>query len=619
MALSLNHNTSIRTIFLSEIILVLAMIAGIVPREFSYLILILLIGSFIKLDILSSLKLFILSLPFFVALPANTLSDSMSIWRILIIVLFLKVIYEKYKNCHSESRNKFGTGFVSGSVGIRDLIRFQFIRQSVKKISRNSGNMQKILKQSFGRAQDDIVQNGKINKLFLLTALFFIIAAISLLFAQDVGVGVKKMLFLGSIFLLFPTVIYSVRRESEIAEILKFIFYSSAIVVFIGYVQFFSTFFVSLYNFWQFWAQNIIKVFYGQNLSDLLSYANTWFSYYETSPPTLRMFSVMPDSHSLAMFVIMSMPVVLSLLFFYSDKRKKFISLAVIFFLLSIFLSGSRGAWVSSIFALIAALYLLLLSGRRLSSENNKSLLQFKFIFGLKRKFRMLKVWFCGIGDNKSLKFIKNVICRGRDLGRSNSENISKLVLFSILLFFILMPVSSLILKQNQEIQVIQSGMKMTQGEKSAIFERAFSISDFSETSNKGRIQIWQETINSIKDKPFWGAGIGNFPTILKEDLSTSKKGSSAHSIYLDIASETGIFGLIVFLFLLIEILKTSFNLFFSVEERYLKIFAGSFFVYFIWICAYGLFDVVIFNDKVLMLVVIMTGTLYSIKGLRTD
>ena len=178
------------------------------------------------------------------------------------------------------------------------------------------------------------------------------------------------------------------------------------------------------------------------------------------------------------------------------------------------------------------------------------------------------------------------------------------------------MPVSSSILRMNQEIQLYRSNIQLSDKdrEKLSMFERAFSISDFSEISNKGRLQIWRETAISIGEHPFFGVGFGNFPTVLEENISTSKMGSSAHSTYFDIASEIGVFGLIVFLLILMEILKTARNLFFKLENKYLKIFAGSFFVYFVWICAYGLFDVVIFNDKVLMMVVIMTGMLYSVK-----
>jgi hypothetical protein len=208
----------------------------------------------------------------------------------------------------------------------------------------------------------------------------------------------------------------------------------------------------------------------------------------------------------------------------------------------------------------------------------------------------------------KQIAFFKNF--------DSYSNNyFSKIIISSVLLFFILMPVSSFVLRINQEIQLYRSNIQLSDEdrEKLSMFERTFSISDFTETSNKGRLQIWSETLTSISKHPFLGIGFGNFPTVLGENVSTSKMGSSAHSTYLDIVSEIGIFGLIVFLLILIEILKTARDLFFKLEKKYLKIFAGSFFVYFTWVCAYGIFDVVIFNDKVLIVVVIMIAILYSL------
>jgi len=577
--------TPLKTIFISEFILVFAMAMGVAPQEFSYLILLLLIISFLRLNKLDALKLFIISIPLFVALPPNQFSDSMSIWRILIIVLFLKI-------CHSE--------LVSESIGNKGLSCFQCVRQSIKRIGGNNSNIQKILKQ----ARDD-----NYYKLFLLVTLFFIIAMFSLISAQDIGAGVKKILFLLNIFLLFPVVIFSIKTKNDFKEITKFIFYSAGLLVSIGYLQFILTFFIPLFNFWQFWAQNIITALYGQNLSNLLSYSNTWFSYYEIMPATLRMFSLMPDSHSFAMFIIISIPAVLALIYY---KTQKYLSLALIFFLLAIFFSGSRGAWVGSIFALIAAIYLFAyphLEFRSLCKINLKT----RFF-----SFPCFK-WFLKKVKNRNLikqiAFFKNFF---KNSNYSSSNYFSKIIICSILLFFILMPVSGFILKMNQEIQLYRSNTQLSDEdrEKFSMFERAFSISDFSEMSNKGRLQIWRETLISIGKRPFLGVGFGNFPTVLEENISTSKMGSSAHSTYFDIASEIGIFGLIIFLLILIEILKTARNLFFKLENKYLKMFAGSFFVYFTWICAYGLFDVVIFNDKVLMMVVVITGALYSLRGM---
>jgi len=583
----------LETILFSEIAMVFFMALGILPQEFAYLILLLLGASLIKLNMPDSLKLFILSIPFFVALPANALSDSMSIWRVLIVELFLKVVYEKHCMGRLHSPEKPWSRCAKWCNKFWLALRFHGSKAAMEPA--NSGYIQKILKQ---------VQNDSCHKLFLLTALFLSIAVLSLLFAQDITAGIKKILFLINIFLLFPIVIYSAKSENDLAGIMKSVFCSSAAVIFIGYFQFGLTFFVPLYNFWQFWAGSAIKAFYGQNLSDLLSYSNTWFSYYETLPPTLRMFSVMPDSHSFAMFVLVSMPIVLSLIFYCKGAEKKILSASLILFLLAVFFSGSRGAWAGSIFALPAAIYLFISR----EPKNAKSYFSRSDIMARAQGNLASGIGQCRLWLREKLRFF------GDKLKIGNKDRTSaKLIICSVVLFFVLMPVSSFILRQNQEIQLFQSGLELSDKEKSAILERAISISDFSEMSNKGRLQIWQETLISIGARPFWGVGFGNFPVILGESSSVSKKGSSAHNIYLDTAAETGIFGLMVFLFLLIEILQTAYVLFFKLKTKYLKIFAGSFFVYFVWICAYGFFDVVIFNDKVLMVAVIAIGILYSL------
>jgi len=581
--------TPLKTIFISEFILVFAMAMGVVPQEFSYLILLLLVVSFLKLNKLDALKLFIISIPFFVALPANVFSDSMSIWRALILVLVLKV-------CHSETN--LYRWLHSPRRAVEPICKWFAFRLHSLTAVRTMEPARKILKQ---------VQDDNLYELFFLTILFFIIAAISLISAQDIGIGVKKMLFLVNIFLLFPVVIFSIKDKNDFKEIIKFIFYSTGLLVLVGYLQFILTFFISLFDFWQFWAQNIITALYGQNLSNLLSFSNTWFSYYDILPATLRMFSLMPDSHSFAMLVIISIPAVFALIYYYTGKEKKCLSLVLIFFLLAIFFSGSRGAWVGSVFALAAAIYLFAYS------QN----VEFKNLCKLNLRACLFSCpcfkWFIRKIKNRNL--IKR-IALFKDFNYYSSNYFSKIIACSILLFFVLMPISSFTLKMNQEVQLDRSNIQLSDDERKgfSMFERAFSISDFSEISNKGRLQIWRETLISISERPFLGVGFGNFPTVLEENISTSKMGSSAHSTYLDIASEIGVFGLIIFLLILIEILKTARNLFFKLENKYLKIFTGSFFVYFVWICAYGLFDIVIFNDKVLMMTVIMIGMLYSVK-----
>ena len=592
-------STPLKTIFISEFILVFIMVIGIAPQELAYLILALLVVSFVRLNMLDSLKLFIISIPFFVALPANAFSDSMSIWRFLILVLVLKAGWEKYRWFHSPPVSQYGINSWLWNRCARLLNngkRFHINTLLTHLKSGIIGTMEPTYLQKSSTALKGLWS----QRLLFLTIIFFIIASISLIPAQDVGAGIKKMLFLLNVFLLFPVVIFTIKKENDLREIFKALFCLSLMIVLIGYFQFILTFFFTLSQFWYFWTDNVIKAFYGQNLSHLLSYSNTWFSYYRSLPPTLRMFSVLPDSHSFAMITTISIPLVLSFLFLYEKKKKKYMSIVLISFLLAIFFSGSRGAWVGSIFALVACVILFISSSIRIKNNSkfekiHLAIIEFKKL--LKSK----------VGFNFNIE--------------NNSKYYSKLIVFSVLLFFLLMPISSLILRQNQETQLIRSNISLTDEDenKFSMFERAFSITDFSETSNKGRFQIWQETLVSISEHPFLGVGFGNFNYVLGENAVALKRGSSAHSIYFDIAAEIGILGLIIFLLLIIEILMLAYKLYFKIEKKYLKVFAGSFFVYFTWICAYSLFDVIIFNDKVLMFVVIMIGALYSLKRITNQ
>ncbi|MGP8321192.1 MAG: O-antigen ligase family protein [Methanosarcinaceae archaeon] len=520
-------------VFLLELLIIILMAIDILPLEMRYFLFSFLILSFLILNFTEALILFVISIPLFTALPISGVSDSFSSWRVLIIVLALRLLFKEKK----------------------------LIKQTLKE--------KKITfeKLSFYR----------LSFFFLI---FIFINFASLLVAKNIGIGIKEIIFLLNIALLFPIIIATIKNEKQLLKIIKAVFFAGVVTVLIGFMQLLATFLVPLHIFWHFWDQKIISIFYGQNLSALLSYSNTWFSYYDNLPATLRMFSVMPDSHSFALFVLAIMPFTLFLIIFYSSQKlfpkcplPKILILFLTLFFLAIIFSGSRGIWLSSLSGLTAGIYLL-----------------------NPYKFQALK---------PHLQKIK--------LSASTQRN-GKLILFSVFIFFLVIPFSSFVLKQNQYTQISWGEAGINQPNDSAFFERAFSIYDFSEISNKGRIEIWTATISSISAHPFLGVGIGNFPLILEQDHSASRMGSSAHNLYLEIVAEIGLFGLIIFLFILKEILQKSYWLFRNLKKQPAKVFAGSFFVYAIWIFGYGLFDIVLFNDKVLLLTVISVGVLYSLE-----
>jgi len=142
--------------------------------------------------------------------------------------------------------------------------------------------------------------------------------------------------------------------------------------------------------------------------------------------------------------------------------------------------------------------------------------------------------------------------------------------------------------------------------------ERLKSILDFGETSNAQRIEIWKKTLVSIKEKPLWGVGIGNFPVILGQDIRLAKAGSSAHNLYLQVAAETGMLAGIIFIWFLWLLFKKNYELFTKESDKQLGTYFAATLLYVPWVLIYSLTDVAIFDERAFLL---FTVTLSLILG----
>lgn len=504
-------------ILIIEALIIFLMIFGVLPRWFSWILTagLTLYIAFASLE--NSLVLFVASIPLFIALPVTETFDSMSNWRILLSVLFLKTLF-KHKSLFFEKLEK------------------------VKNLWKSGG----------------IVAIFNYCRIESLAAIFLILAVLSLFAAADFVAGLKKILFLLNIFLLFIVVKTVALNKNSILKIVKTFFATGLAVILIGYSQFISIFFISLYDFWQWWAKNVISVFYGAVLSKLLAVSNTWFSFYADKLPTLRPFSTFPDSHSFTLFTLLSIPSVLTLswLFFSANRNKRFLFYFILsLFLLIIIFTGSRGVWLTIFLPLSISIYLIL----------------------------------------------KNIFYK----------NIIKTIFLSFILFFLLWPVASVILNLSQENSRIEINSEM---KSNLVIQRAKTIFDTTEISNYSRLQIWQKSILSIANKPFLGVGIGNYPLVLGEKIEKAKQGASAHNLYLDFASEMGVLAPIILIFIFYEVLKTAYLVFKCKEETFIKIFAASLGLYCLWIVGYNLFDIVLLNDKVFLFFTANIGLLFSLK-----
>ena len=549
---------SIVWIVILQIVTTALIVFGFVEREAVFFVTAALLLFTALAPLEEGVALFILSIPFFFALPFSESFDSMANWRVLSAVLFIKYVTLRVKQSGIE---KFSMG-----------ILLDFARR--------------ITKEAFH------------SKLFLTAIAFIAWGFISSLNAAYPVAGIKKMLFFMNIFLLFPVIQYIFKgtvenfstcaspeasiiifiiKKNGFNKLLLVIRYSLLVVLVIGFLQLTSLFIVPLEAFWRFWAGRVIPVFYGYNLGELLQTSNTWFASGGDGAPTLRMFSVFPDSHSLAMFVMLGL-VVPTAVWLKKKNRKEFLIITIGF--LALIFSGSRGVWLSAVGVVVV------LGG-----------------------IWMFMRW---------KKYEKNYAFFAKNL-------IALFVLFWIL-FLPASIISSLTQRAQGGIADSFTGIK-----------RVRSITNLEEVSNRSRLQIWKAAIGTIVDRPVFGVGPGNFSVALGEDISASRKGASAHNLYLDIASEMGLPGLLLFLLLIGHILYRAISSIFTTknlesrienlgkpeplihDSRFIiqKTMPMVFSVYFLWILGYSLFDVVLFNDKVLIFAIILVACCYGTPKLK--
>ncbi len=411
---------------------------------------------------------------------------------------------------------------------------------------------------------------------------FLLIVIASLAYARFPIIGAKQVFFWLNLSVLYALIVLSVKTKDQVIGLIEAGAASLVIFAFIGYTQLAVTFFTSLDTFWVYWASFVSKLYYGQSFASVLLYSNSWFAY-SGKTVELRMFSLLPDSHSFASLMVYGIGFLLCLTYLYNrkvnaapgeknihaldknvtliDKNNKILGQKVNYWLwsavrftgLSIVLSGTRALWVGLLvpFSLVSFAYYK------------------HFVLPIAKKM-----------------FWPYVL---------------------IILFFILSPAI------NRGLQILQ----VNKFEENFI-SRAKSIYDLNDEANVSRLVIWGDSLSYALSHPF-GTGAGNFVVSLNPHIPVGatyvqvseahnsrfnlpQKFVTAHNLFLHILVETGILGLAAFLAFWIRY-------FFAVERfvRAHKSHNNIFFFFviqtaatFLWFLAAGLFDVTFFNDKVL-------------------
>jgi len=200
---------------------------------------------------------------------------------------------------------------------------------------------------------------------------------------------------------------------------------------------------------------------------------------------------------------------------------------------------------------------------------------------------------------------------------RNFQKHLAEKFLWPFIIIFALFAVSPLINKGLHFLRV--------ESFKENFLSRAASIYDLNDTSNRGRIAIWEHSSFFALTHPL-GMGFGNFMVSvdgfdgdktyneaagqINERYNLPAKYVSAHSLYLQVLVETGILGFIVFMMFWGRVCWYfwRFVKHYHNKHDFLIYFVAQALITVLWVLAASIFDITLLNDKVLMFFLINIG-----------
>lgn len=483
--------------------LALAIMAGLVSRDMSFVVLFFGLFAMAHMSLEDSATYFIGMVPCALALPITETFDNFNMWRLFAVMLVLRAMYA-YRNRGTE-----------------------------------------------------VVALMRTPAVLYILALFGI-ATLSVGVAGDMTTAIMRLIYFANALLPLGVVALIASRQDARIQLFAVMRWVAVLLVLVALVQLLSTYLMDIYAFMRIWGEGVQFRQFGAQWSDIVtSVGNTWFAYYGEQL-SLRIFSLLPDSHTFPMILIALVPAVMAAALVHrripTHAYETFLRLArtrvsmwvafvpVIF--LFVILSGTRGMWVASVGVVPLGIALLIALRHTLQSRA-KTLMAY--------------------------------------------VTASSLLFFA--LFFVAWPI------------VTSPQFLLSKGDDLLFTKRLRSIIDFGETSNSQRIAIWSATLDSMRERPLLGVGIGQYPIILDQELRLADAGSSAHNVYLHVAGEVGIVGLLAFTSFLASILFAGIRALRTATEPRDQAFLSASLLMLPWVWAYLITDAALFDERALLLI----------------
>ncbi len=347
----------------------------------------------------------------------------------------------------------------------------------------------------------------KIQTLLILSFLF--ISAFSLFWAENLDWGLRKLLFLLSIFPVYfatagiiSAVAPSERDESRgDIKIIKFLVWGAGIAAFIGMIQFLLQFIIGLDQTAGIWRNYVTPLFLGKSFTQAVLEYPSWLVNIG-GHNYLRAFATFPDPHMFSFYLGLALPLALSLFFYARTKCHP---------------DPAKEGEGSPNYIAGALNNGIPLPPRR--DRNDKIYLFLFLIILLADLLTFSRGGYAGLAAGLIFILIYVAV---------NKKVSLKKLLVSLILITVLFIVAVI----------------------SPVGQRFISSFNAEEGSNKSRFENWRQAVDIIKNNPL-GAGIGNYSYEI-EPSAGYRKPIYAHNLYLDIAAETGIVNAIIWATLII-------------------------------------------------------------------
>ena len=175
--------------------------------------------------------------------------------------------------------------------------------------------------------------------------LFFLFLSFgSLFFAKDCGWATRKLAYLFSIFPIYFIARDILDNKEKIIKTLVSLVFSSALVSFLGIIQFFSQILWSHDEISNFYLNFAGPVFWGENLAKMVGNYSS-FLVGVSGHNYFRAIATFPDPHSFSLFLGMALP--LSAVLFFVLRKKFFAVILFMLIFIANILTFSRGGYVA--------------------------------------------------------------------------------------------------------------------------------------------------------------------------------------------------------------------------------------------------------------------------------